>query len=73
MNGGKQMKKLYIKNELTFSIIWIVLYVVLLSIADSVSADLGIEKLITAPLCVMMSAFLFFWVKKNDLMGKYGL
>ena len=67
------MKKLYAKNELTFSIIWIVLYVILLSTADSISADLGIEKLITAPLCVVMTAFLFFWVKKNDLMEKYGL
>lgn len=67
------MKKLYTKNELTFSIIWIVLYVVLLSLADSVSVNLGTEKLITAPLCVLMTAFLFFWVKKNDLMEKYGL
>ena len=67
------MKKLYAKNELTFSIIWIVLYVILLSTADSISADLSIEKLVTAPLCVVMTAFLFFWVKKNDLMEKYGL
>lgn len=67
------MKKLYSKNELTFSIIWIVLYVVLLSMADSFSADLGTEKLITAPLCVVMTGFLFFWVKKNNLMEKYGL
>lgn len=67
------MKKLYNKNEVTFSIVWIILYVVLLSIADSVSVDLGTEKLITAPLCVLMTIFLFFWVKKNNLMEKYGL
>ena len=67
------MKKLYTKNELTFAIIWIVLYVVLLSIADSISASCGIQKLITAPLCVIMTVFLFVWVKKSDLMNKYGL
>lgn len=67
------MKKLYNKNEVTFSIIWIILYVVLLSIADSVSESLGTEKLITAPLCILMTAFLFFWLKKNNLMEKYGL
>lgn len=67
------MKNLFNKSELTFSIIWIVLYVVLLSIADSVSASLGIEKLLTAPLCILMTAFLFFWLKKNNLMEKYGL
>lgn len=67
------MKKLYNKNEVTFSIIWIILYVVLLSIADSVSESLGTAKLITAPLCILMTAFLFFWLKKNNLMEKYGL
>ena len=67
------MKKLYNKNEVTFSIVWIILYVVLLSIADSVSESLGTAKLITAPLCVLMTIFLFFWLKKNNLMEKYGL
>ncbi len=67
------MKKLYNKNEVTFSIVWIILYVVLLSIADSVSESLGTAKLITAPLCILMTAFLFFWLKKNNLMEKYGL
>ena len=67
------MKKLYNKNEVTFSIIWIILYVVLLSIADSVSESLDTAKLITAPLCILMTAFLFFWLKKNNLMEKYGL
>ena len=67
------MKKLFNKSELTFSIVWIILYVVLLSIADSVSESLGTAKLITAPLCILMTAFLFFWLKKNNLMEKYGL
>lgn len=67
------MTRLYQKNELTFSLVWIALYVVLLSAADSLSSDLGTAKMITAPLCVIMTLFLIFWIKKNGLDGKYGL
>lgn len=67
------MKHLYQKNELNFSLIWIALYVVLFSIADSISADLGTDKIITAPLGVMMTVFLLVWIKKNGLSEKYGL
>lgn len=67
------MKKKYEKSELTFSILWIVAYVVLLSMADSFSESLGFEKIITAPLCVLLTLVLFIWIKKNDLSEKYGL
>lgn len=67
------MKRFYQKNELTFSLIWIALYVVLFSIADSISADLGTDKIITAPLGVMMTVFLAVWIMKNGLSEKYGL
>lgn len=67
------MKKLYEKNELTFSLVWIVMYVVLFSIADSVSLDLGIAKIITVPICVFMTIFLAVWIAKNGLGEKYGL
>lgn len=67
------MKKLYEKNELTFSLVWIGAYVVLFSMADSISAELGVQKLVTAPLCVIAAAFLLLWIRKNGLMGKYGL
>ena len=67
------MKKLYDKKELTFSILWIVAYVVLFSMADSFSESLGFEKIITAPLCVFLTLVLFVWIKKNDLSEKYGL
>lgn len=43
------MYRLYKKNELSFSLIWIIAYVVLLSLADSISASLGTLKIITAP------------------------
>lgn len=67
------MKKLYEKNELTFSLIWIGLYVVLLSIADSISIDMGTAKIITAPLCIVLTVFLVVWTMKNGLSEKYGL
>ena len=43
------MYRLYKKNELNFSLVWIVSYVVLFSVADSFSASLGTEKIIAAP------------------------
>lgn len=67
------MKKFYEKSELGFALVWIGLYVVLLSLADSLSAELGMEKLLTAPLCLVMTAVLAGWVRKNGLAGKYGL
>lgn len=73
MKGINVMKKLYEKNELTFSIIWIVAYVVIFSAADSFSEDLGFQKIITAPVSIFLSLFLFVWIRKNDLSEKYGL
>lgn len=67
------MTRLYRKNELTFSIIWIILYVILFSIADNVSSDLGTVKILTAPLGIVMTLFLIIWIRKNSLAEKYGL
>ena len=67
------MTKLYRKSEISFAVVWIVAYVVLSSFADNVSADLGTEKSITAVLHAIMSLILFFWIRRNDLMQKYGL
>ena len=67
------MTGLYRKNELTFAILWIVVYVVLSSVADSVSADLGTMKIVTAPLMAVMAAVLYGWTARNGLKEKYGL
>ncbi len=67
------MNKLYRKNELAFSIIHIVIYVVGISIADGVSASLGVEKSVTAIATVLLSLWLFLWIKKEGLTEKYGL
>lgn len=67
------MKRLYEKSELTFALVWIGVYVVLLSLADSLSAAMGIEKLITAPLCAALTVILLMFLKKNGLVAKNGL
>ncbi len=67
------MKKLYEKSELAFSIIAIVIYCVLLSVGDSLSAEVGINKIITLPVALIMSAVLFIFITRNGLGEKYGL
>ncbi len=67
------MKKLYEKNELTFALVWIAIYVVGTSAAEALSETTGIRKLISAAFHVAMTAALFLWVRRNGLMEKYGL
>ena len=67
------MKKLYAKSEIWFAVAWIIAYVVLASAGDNISADLGIEKVVTLPILIALSAMLYFFVKKNGLTEKYGL
>ena len=53
------MKKLYQKSELTFAIIWIVAYCVLLSLGDAFSEKVGISKAVTLPIAAALSIILF--------------
>lgn len=67
------MKKIYEKNELNFALIWIGVYVVLFSVADSISGTIGIAKLVTAPLGIVMTVMIYMWICGNGLKEKYGL
>lgn len=67
------LKKLYEKSEIWFAVAWIIAYVVLASIGDNISVDLGIEKIVTLPVLIALSAILYFFVRKNGLTEKYGL
>lgn len=67
------MNNIYKKSEITFAILWIVLYIVSLSIADNISTAIGIEKLITLPVCIVLATILMIWIYKNGHLGKYGL
>ena len=66
------MTKLYQKSEISFAILWIVVYVVLTSIADQLSEAVGVMKSVTAALHIVMTLILFFWIRKNNLGRKYG-
>lgn len=67
------MKKIYDKNELNFALLWIGLYVVLMIIGDSISGAIGIAKIATAPVCIVLTFILYLWIGKNELRENYGL
>ncbi|MCM1246230.1 MAG: CPBP family intramembrane metalloprotease [Roseburia sp.] len=67
------MKKLYEKNELTFAIVWIVIYCFLQSLANSLNEEIGIEFSASAILCIIQTVVLFVFIQKNGLMKRYGL
>ncbi len=67
------MRKLYEKNELTFAIVWIIIYCVLQSLANSFNEIIGIEFSANAILAILQTIILFAFIKKNNLMERYGL
>lgn len=67
------MKKLYEKNELTFSIMWIVVYCVLQSLANPLNKVIGIEYAASAVFCILQTIVLFSFIRKNKLQEQYGL
>ena len=67
------MKKLYEKNELTFSIMWIVVYCVLQSLANPLNKVIGIEYAASAVFCILQTIVLFNFIRKNKLQERYGL
>lgn len=67
------MYRLYKKDEVKFSLVWIIAYVVLLSVADNLSGSLGFEKIITVPVCIVFVLFIIGFMKKYNLSERYGL
>jgi len=67
------MKKLLERNPLGFALMWIGMYVLFFSVADGLSGMLGIEKIVTAPVSVAMTAWLLFWLKGQGKLGYYGI
>lgn len=66
------MKKLYEKNELTFAIVWIVVYCVLQSLANPLNERIGIGYAASAAFCVLQTVVLFAFIRKNNLQKRYG-
>ena len=52
------MKKLYEKNELTFALVWIVIYCVLQSLANPLNEMIGIEYSASAAFCILQAVVL---------------
>ena len=67
------IKKLYKKSEIWFALTWIIIYVVLASTGDNISENIGILKIATLPILIILSIILFLFVKNNGLAKKYGL
>ena len=67
------MKKIYEKSELRFAIIWIIIYCVLQSLANSINEVIGIDFSASAVLCIIQAVILFLFIWKNSLLERYGL
>ena len=67
------MKKLYEKNELTFAIVWIVVYCVLQSLANPLNKAIGVAYAASAAFCVLQTVVLLAFIRKNNLQKRYGL
>ena len=67
------MSALYRKSEVLFAVLWIVVYVVLFSLADQVSGVVGVQKSVTLAVGVLLTTILVVWMKNNSLFVKYGL
>ena len=67
------MKKLYEKSELAFALVWIGIYCVGMSIFDEISRSIGVESSATAVFGVAVSLFLYFWLKQQGKLERFGL
>ena len=67
------MKTLYEKNELTFALVWIVVYCVLQSLTNPLNKAIGIEYAASAAFCLLQCIVLFIFIQKNNLQKQYGL
>ncbi len=67
------MNKLYKKNELTFALILIGIYILTASFSDSISARIGVEKSVSVITLGILSGGILVFIKNNSLHGYYAL
>ena len=67
------MIKIWEKSELRFALLWIAVYMMGNALAAGFSGVLGIKSFAAAAVHLGMGLLLFFWIKANGLMGRYGL
>lgn len=64
------LKRLFDKSEIWFAVVWIVIYVLAFSSSDAISESIGIPKLLTVLVGLLLSGILFGFIQKHRL-GKY--
>ena len=67
------MKKIYDKNPLTFTLIWIGIYCAVQSLGNMFSSKIGIYESANAVLAAAQTVFLLLWLQKYDLMTVFKL
>ena len=74
------MTKLYEKSEITFALVWIALYVVIMNIAlqfcggfDDLAAKKATQLMIPVACILVLAVAVTLWITKNGLAKKYGL
>jgi hypothetical protein len=72
LRGNLHGRKFYGKNELTFAIVWIVIYCVLQSLANPLNEKIGIEYSANAVFGILQTIILLSLIWKNDLLEQYG-
>lgn len=59
------LKKLYDKSKIWFAAVFITAYCVFMSVGDSLSAMIGIEKSFSLPVGILLSVILFVFLKRQ--------
>jgi len=67
------VKKLFDKDEIWFAVLWIVIYVIGFSNADALSVSVGVPKLLTVFVGLILSLLLYSFIKSNQLLEYFGL
>ena len=67
------MLKLYRKNPENFALAWIGIYCLIQSLANGLSARIGIPRSANAVLAAIQSIYLLWWLHKNHLLGDFRL
>lgn len=67
------LKKLYNKSRIWFSVVWILLYCVLMSLGDALSEKAGTEKSVTLIIGLILSTIILSFLRENCLFESYGL
>jgi membrane protease YdiL (CAAX protease family) len=69
----KLLNNIYSKSKITFSIIWIIIYILSFSFGDYLSSLVQINKIFTLIFGLILSFILILFLKKNNLFATYGL